>query len=115
MRVTQVALLLNAALATVAGIGFIAGALPHAADAPNLAHRVGAAELAGAFIMIFVATRLRRDASLLVLPAAFVVCNLVASIHEVATSRAASDLPPLLVEALFVAIYTTFFVRSRAR
>jgi hypothetical protein len=38
--------------------------------------RAGLTHLAGAFLMLFVAGRLRRDGALIALPIAFVLCNL---------------------------------------
>jgi len=111
MRLAQVALLLNAAMAAIAGIGFVAGFAPHAAEHAVLARRVAAGELAGAFIFAFTATRLRKDARLIALPMAFVFFNLVVSIYEFAVRRTTGDLAPA-VEGIFFSIYAAFFAAN---
>lgn len=105
-RVTQIALLLNAAMATIAAVVFVLGAAPHAAEEPTLARIVAAGHVSGAFMLVFVALRVRRDASLIALPIAFVFCNLVAHVHELLVRRDTTDLPPLVVETLFLSIYS---------
>jgi hypothetical protein len=112
-RVAQVALVLNAALATIAGAGFLAGELPHSAEEPTLARRAGLTHFAGAFIMLFVARRVRRDAALIVLPVAFVLCNLADSVYERLVLGDPSYLAPMIVEAALLSIYALFAVACR--
>jgi uncharacterized membrane protein len=115
-RVTQIALTLNSTAAAIAAIGFVIGSVPHAAEYPLLARRVAAGELAGAFVFVFVAMRLRRNPSLIVLPIAFVLFNLVDSIYEYVASSNPNDLPPMIVEAVFLSIYSVYAIRHvRAR
>lgn len=118
LRVAQIALVFNAALASVAGVGYATGFLPHAAEQPTLARRVAAGELAGAFLFVLVAIRLGRS-SFLILPAlGFVFCQLGASLYEVLTRADPNDLPPLFVEGLFFSIYLVYAVteiRTRRR
>ena len=90
-RVTQIALLLNAVMATIAAAGFAAGTLPHAAAQPIMARRAAAGELAGALIFVLVARRLRVD-----------------SVYELVVSGDRSDLAPLVVEGIFLSIYAAY-------
>jgi hypothetical protein len=108
LRVTELALCLHAVMATIAATGFALGYLPHAAESAVLAHRAAAGEIAGALIFAFVARGLRRDGFLIVPALAFVFCNLVASVCDFVASGNASEIPALVVEAVFFAIYAAF-------
>ncbi len=116
MRVARVALFLNAAAASAAVVGMVAGLAPYAAEHPILARKVADRELAGVFVMLFVAIRLRRDPSLIVLPLVFVFLNMADSLYEFALRRTGDNLAPLVFEATFVSIYLVFFASQlRAR
>jgi peptidoglycan/LPS O-acetylase OafA/YrhL len=115
LRVTRVALVLNAAAHSVGSAGFAFGFAPHAAEQAIMGRRAGAAGFAAAFMLIFVARRLRRDTSLIALPIAFVLCQLATSAYEVLLRGNLNDLPPMVVESIFLSIYTVFVVRQRTR
>jgi len=114
-RAVQVGLLVNSLMATIAGLGFIGGFAPHAAEHAMLARRVGAAELAGAFMMVFVALRLRAEARWIALPLAFVGANFAVSIIDIVSSRSSKDAPPLVVEGIFFTLYAIFAATRRRR
>ena len=114
LRVTRVALVLNAAAHSIGSAGFAFGFGPHAAEQAIMGRRAGAAGFAAAFMMLFVARRLRRDASLIALPMAFVTCQLATSAYEVLLSGNMNDLAPMVVESIFLSIYSVFVVRRRA-
>jgi hypothetical protein len=107
-RVTQAALLVNAVIDTVAGVGFIVGFAPHATDAPALARRVASCFFGGAFMLVFVAIRLWRDALLIALPIAYVFAHLADSVYELARSGSANDLGPVIFEAIFLSLYSVY-------
>ena len=108
MRVTRVALVLNALAHGSASLGFAFGFVPHALDGPIMAHRAAAAGFAAVFMLIFVASRLRRDPSSIVLALAFVFCNFADSGYELSVSHDPNNLPPLIAESTFLAIYAVF-------
>jgi hypothetical protein len=115
-RITQAALLVNAAIETVAGVGFIVGFAPHAGEAPLLARRVASCFFGGVFMLVFVAIRLRRDAALIALPIAYVFGHLADSVYELARSGSAKDLGPVIFETLFLSLYSVYAAtRLRAR
>jgi len=64
-------------------------------------------------MMAFVAKRLPRDPSLIALPIAFVLCQLATSAYEVLLRGSPNDLPPLIVESIFLSLYSVFVVRRR--
>ncbi len=118
-RFTSGALVLNAILHGTASVGMALGIGPHTADQPNMAWRAAAAGLAGAFMLGFVATRLRRDPALIVMPLVFVACNLIATLHEFLASGEQASLPPAIFETSFLLVYAFFASRlissSRSR
>lgn len=114
-RAVQVGLLVNALMATIAGLGFIGGFAPHAAEHAMLARRVGAAELAGAFMMVFIALRLRADGRWIALPIAFVGANFLVSLVDIISTRSAKDAPPLVIEGIFFTLYVIFAATRRRR
>jgi hypothetical protein len=95
-------------MATVATTGFIAGFVPHAAEEPIMARRAAAGEFAGVFIFVFVARSVRRNPSLIALPVAFVLFQVADSVYELLRSGNTNDLPPLVVEAIFLSIYAVY-------
>ena len=115
MRVTQIALAINALLASIAAVGYLTGLFPHASEQPFLARGMGTRELAGALITSVVAMRLRRDSSLIALPMIFVGLNLIHHGYETALSGSTEHLPPLVVEAIFLSVYAAFVAVTRRR
>jgi hypothetical protein len=114
--VTQIGLVLNAVLHGIASGGMALGIGPHTAEQPNMAHRAAAAGLAAAFMLVVVARRLPRDPSLAALAAAFVFCNLAASVYELLSSGDRSTLVPAVFETIFLSLYLLFMTRRlRAR
>ena len=111
LRVAQVALLLNAAAHGAASVGMALGLDPHAALEPVMARRAAAAGFAAVVMLGFVARRLRSQPSLIVLPMAFVVCNLAASLIALLGHGDRASLAPALFEATFLAIYAVFAAR----
>lgn len=110
------ALELNAVLHGIASVGMAIGLGPHAADQPNLGRRAAAAGIAAAVMFVGVARRLRRDSALIVMPLAFVLCNLSATVYEFATSHDPSSLAPAIPETTFLVLYTLFaFSQYRVR
>ena len=112
-RVAEIALLINAALETVAGTAFLLGRDPLARESPLLASLVAACFYAGVFMMVFVSKRLRRDAALIWLPLVYVVTHLTDSVYRFAVTGNAMHLGPAFFEASFLAIYASFAVTSR--
>jgi len=111
-------LVVNAVMATIAAAAFAFGVAPYATVQPEMARRAAAGELAGAIIMLLVAVRLRRDESLIVVPAAFVLCQLIASSYELVKHGTSAALLPFVLEAaalIYYAVYGTMVVRSRAQ
>jgi hypothetical protein len=116
LRVTRIALVFNAVMASLATVGFIAGYAPYAAEHAILARRVAAGELAGVVIFILVAFRLHRDSFLIAFPLAFVFLQLTDSVYEFIVRRNPNDLPPMVIEGLFFSIYALYATsRLRAR
>jgi hypothetical protein len=111
-RATQIALVVNAVLHTTGMVGFFLGLDPHAAP---LARRAVAAGFAGVVAMIVVAKRLRASSSLIVLPLAFVVANLVATLFDCVSSSDPKALAPLGPEGFFAVLYTVFAVKRLRR
>jgi hypothetical protein len=106
-------MVINALLAGLAAVGMASGLAPRAAEHPYWARHAADRELAGAIVLAFVARRLVRDPSLIVLAMAFVGLNLTESILEIALSRNPSDAAPLVPEAIFFFTYALFFARRR--
>ena len=113
-RATQVALVLNALAHGAASLGMALGLGPHAAEQPNMGRRAAAAGFAAVVMFLFVAMRLRRDASLIVLPMAFVFFNLADSAYGLLAKREASSLPPAVAETIFLLVYAAFVVMHRS-
>ncbi len=112
-RVTQIALTINAVLHLIGVIGFFVELDPHFAQGPGLARRAAAAGVAGSIMMVVVARRLRQDRSLILMPIAFVLFNLLASGYDFLSSGNPKALAPAFFEALFLAVYSTFAIRAR--
>ena len=109
-RVTRVALWINAVLHTVGCIGFLVG--PETSGA--MARRTAGAGLAAAFMMVFVAQRLSRDARLIALPIAFVLGNLAVSVYDFALLHDTRALAPAFFETVFLVLYTAFALGQRS-
>jgi hypothetical protein len=107
-RITEIALWLNAALHGTASVGMALGLGPHTADQPHMARRAAAAGLAGSFMLGFVATRLRQQPGLIVMPLVFVLCNFTTTAYEFLTTREPSSLPPAIPESTFLIVYSLF-------
>ena len=106
IRVAQVALVLNALLATVAATRFAFGFEPHAInEAAIMARRAAAGEFAGALAFLVVARRVGHDPTLLVLPALIVASQLADSAFEFVARNEVRDVAPLIAEATFLFIY----------
>jgi hypothetical protein len=114
LRVAQIALVINALLASTAAVGLLIGRLPHADESPLLARMAGARELSGVIILLLVASRLRRDPWLILFALIFVGCNLANSVAEFVVSRDPRGLAPLTVEAIFFTTYAAFFANRPA-
>ena len=115
-RATQVVLMVNAVMATFAGAALLFGFAPFATAQPEMARRAAAGEFAGALIMAFIATRLRRDNSLIVVPIAFVACQLLSSGYELFVHGTTGALVPFLMEAAaltYYIVYAVIVLRSR--
>ena len=115
-RATQVVLVVNALMATIAGVALAFGLAPFAAEQPVMARRAAAGEFSGALIMLLVAMRLRRDESLIAVPVAFVLCQLLASGYELIKHGTSGALLPFVLEAaalIFYAVYGVIVMRSR--
>jgi hypothetical protein len=107
-RVTQVALWVNGAMTGLASTLFLAGVVPHANESPALAHRVAAGHYFGVVLLPFVALRLRKDPSMILLAIAFVFLNWACSLYELVATRSPDALPPLTFESIFLTVYTVF-------
>jgi hypothetical protein len=107
-RITKVALIVNAIAHGAGMVGMATGLGPHAAGEPFMARRAVAAGLAGVIMMLFVSRRLARDAALIALPIAFVFFNLTVSVIDLAVTGNLENLPPLVFETTFLAIYGVF-------
>jgi hypothetical protein len=115
-RATEIVLVVNAVMATIAGAAFAFGFAPFATAQPEMARRAAAGEIAGALIMLLVAMRLRRDEALIAVPVAFVLCQLIASGYELFKHGTSAALLPFVLEAAALIYYTaygTIVLRSR--
>jgi len=113
---TQVVLVINAVMATIATIALAFGFAPFAAEQPVMARRAAAGEFAGALILAFVATRLGRDPSLIVVAMVFVACQLFSSAYELIVHGTKGALAPFVLEAIglgFYAVYGAIVLRTR--
>ena len=107
-RVTRIALVLNAMAHGLGCVAMVSGLDPHAAGQPNMARRVAAAGFAALVMFGYVATQLPQSPSLIVLPIAFVLANLLDTSFELVASRDLSYLAPGAFEATFLAIYSVY-------
>lgn len=105
LRAASIVLFTNAAVETIPAVGFVFGFVPHAEEHPVLARRVASCMVAGVFMLLFVAMRLRRDLRLIALPITYLFCHLVDSVYEYASSGQGKDLAPAGFEAAFLTIY----------
>jgi hypothetical protein len=113
VRGVQIALALNALLASTAALGFLSGLMPRVSESPFLGRHAGTRELAGVLVMLLTARWLRSDSRLIAFPIIFVGLNFLHSLTELALSRNPLDLPPAIVEGTFVALYIRFALRNR--
>jgi hypothetical protein len=111
VRATQIVLLINALLATIASSGMAFGFLPHVTAEPSW-HRAAAGEFAGVLICTIAALRLRKDVTVIVFPLAFVACQLAATIFDLI--KGGGELPPLIPETIFFLVYLVFAARARS-
>ena len=115
-RTTQIVLVVNAVMATMAAAAFAFGFAHFAATQPEMARRAAAGEFAGALIMLLVAMRLSRDEALIAVPLAFVLCQLIASGYELFQHRTTAALLPFVLEAaalIYYAVYAVIVLRSQ--
>jgi hypothetical protein len=115
-RATEIVLVVNAMMATIAAAAFALELAPFSAAQPEMARRAAAGEFAGALIMLLIAMRLRRDESLIAVPIAFVLCQLIASGYELFKHRTSAALLPFAFEAaalIYYAVYAAIVLRSR--
>jgi hypothetical protein len=110
-RATRIALWLNALAASTATVAMALGLLPPASEQRVMARRAAAGEFGGVLVMVLVALRLTRDPTLIVLPMAFVACQVVCSVYDLAVG--VGQWAPLVVEGLFLSIYIAYFTRAR--
>jgi hypothetical protein len=107
-RTTKIALIANGVAHGLGTVGFAFGIDPHAANEPVMARRAAAAGVAAVVMFLFVSRRVLQEPRMIVMPIAFVVCNLLDSLLELVRTGDVSFAGPLVFETIFLVIYVTF-------
>ena len=109
VRVTRIALWVNAVLHLIGSIAMVAD------HGGSMARRSAAAGGAVVVMFVLVSRRLEKDPVLIALPWAFVLCNFSDTLLELGLSRDPNGLKPIIPELAFLTIYSLFALRALPR